>query len=375
MAGDDNYCIPRDTANKIKQFLDSHGSIQAVIERLKDFKNNYLYQDITNDDIKEFVFMGFHPIDRVVIFKCENSTYKIIQIETDDYVGLNSVQDLNKNETPDLLLTGGFCSGSGCFGVYTYEWNGTEFVNLSPSIGTIGKDTFEMKDLNRDGIKEFILRGDRPGSCCIDLMTPWRFKTTIYSWNSKEFSESYISFDPAIYRFQAIQDADREVLYGNLEKALPLYQDAIFSNKLIWWSKERRDYEVKLFYDSFGASISPTPPPYPTEDTTEYPKLAAYAYYRIMLIHLVQNHAVEANTVYNTLQQKFGSDPYGKPYVEMASAFWEAYQSTHKMYDGCAAAIDYAVKHPEILIPLASDYDYHGLQSHIYKPEDVCPFR
>ncbi|HQU35993.1 MAG TPA: hypothetical protein PLR65_05365 [Anaerolineales bacterium] len=43
------------------------------------------------------------------------------------------------------------------------------------------------------------------------------------------------------------------------------------------------------------------------------------------------------------------------------------------MYDGCAAAIQYAVEHPEILIPLGSDY--HGWQAKDYKPEDVCPFR
>jgi hypothetical protein len=61
------------------------------------------------------------------------------------------------------------------------------------------------------------------------------------------------------------------------------------------------------------------------------------------------------------------------PYVELATAFWEAYQSTQRMYDGCAAAIQYAVEHPDILIPLGSDY--HGAQSHIYVPEDVCPFR
>jgi hypothetical protein len=44
------------------------------------------------------------------------------------------------------------------------------------------------------------------------------------------------------------------------------------------------------------------------------------------------------------------------------------------MYDGCAAAIQYAAEHPdEMLTPLGSDY--HGWQSHIYVPVDVCPFR
>jgi hypothetical protein len=73
------------------------------------------------------------------------------------------------------------------------------------------------------------------------------------------------------------------------------------------------------------------------------------------------------------LQKKFGSDQYGRPYVEMATDFWEAYQSTHRMYDGCAVAIQYAAEHPEILTPLGSDY--HGSQSHTYVPADVCPFR
>jgi hypothetical protein len=92
-----------------------------------------------------------------------------------------------------------------------------------------------------------------------------------------------------------------------------------------------------------------------------------------MLIHLVQGNEKVAETTYKTLQEKFGSDQSAEPYLDMATAFWRAYQSTHKMYDGCASAIQYAAEHPEILIPLGSDY--HGSQSHIYVPADVCPFR
>ena len=92
-----------------------------------------------------------------------------------------------------------------------------------------------------------------------------------------------------------------------------------------------------------------------------------------MLLHFVQRNEQGANFAYEALQEKFGNDQYGRPYVEMATAFWEAYQSAHKLYDGCAAAIQYAAEHPEILIPLGSDY--HGWQSHVYVPADVCPFR
>ncbi len=149
-----------------------------------------------------------------------------------------------------------------------------------------------------------------------------------------------------------------------------MYQEAIFSDKLNGYSTEIRDNLRARWDASFGTT--PTATPYPLAPD-EYPSLAAYAYYRIMLLHIVQNHESDAGTVYKTLQQKFGSDTYGHPYYEMATEFWNAYQSTHNMYDGCAAAIQYAAEHPEILTPLGSDY--HGSQSHIYVPADVCPFR
>jgi len=140
---------------------------------------------------------------------------------------------------------------------------------------------------------------------------------------------------------------------------------------LEWWSPERFTYEQTIG-DPIIMFIE-TPSTIPTKDPTEYPRLAAYVYYRIMLLQLAQANESDASTTYNSLQQKFGSDPSGQHYVEMATAFWEAYRSNHKMYDSCAAAIQYAAEHPEILIPLGSDY--HGSQSHIYFPADVCPFR
>jgi hypothetical protein len=149
-----------------------------------------------------------------------------------------------------------------------------------------------------------------------------------------------------------------------------LYQEAIFSDKLRGYSPEIRDNLRAQFDAKYGTA--PTPTPYPVA-LDEYPRLAACAYYRIMLLHIVLNHESDAGTVYQTLQQKFSNNPYSQPYVDMAIAFWHAYQSTHKMYDGCAAAIEYEAEHPDILTPLGSDY--HGSQSHIYVPADVCPFR
>lgn len=88
---------------------------------------------------------------------------------------------------------------------------------------------------------------------------------------------------------------------------------------------------------------------------------------------LLQGEASEAEFTYATLQQIYSNDPYGQPYVEMATKFWEAYQSTHLMYYGCSAAIQYSAEQPELFVPLGSEH--YGAQSHPYVPEDVCPFR
>jgi hypothetical protein len=347
--------------------------------------------DFTGDSIKELLA---YSIGKFSVYGCNNGKYQVLQEfqGTQNTPNLDHIGDLNGNRIPELIVAG--VERHGYFSIQIFEWNGREFVSLIKRgirdyiYDWVGGVVFEYKisDINKDGIKEIIGIDN-------ELITyeslpglPTRRVTTILTWNGENYVVLSEEPSPPSYRFQAIHDADYEVLNGQYENALSLYQDAISNDKLEWWSKARREYEVYTSLNSYfdedfrihPISLTITPTPFPTMpvvtlDTTEYPRLAAYAYYRIMLLHLAQGQESNADTAYNTLQQTFGSDPYGRPYVEMATAFRDAYQSTRKMYDGCAAAIQYAAEHPEILTPLGSDY--HGAQGHTYKPEDVCPFR
>jgi len=229
-----------------------------------------------------------------------------------------------------------------------------------------------LQDIDHNKTVELILKSiiPTPIPSRYAHLIPWRNETFIYSWNGKYFSEERVEYDAAQYRFQAIQDADQANNNGKYQTALRLYKDVIFKYQLLPWSKEIYENEISKAFARDGFREMPTAIP---AEPVEYPSLASYAYYRIMLLNLVRGNEADATTSYNTLQQKFGNDSYARPYVEMAILFWNAYQSSHKMYDGCAAAIQYAVEHREILIPLGSDY--HGSQSHIYIPADVCPFR
>jgi len=362
-----------DVIQEILKYLNKGGSIKTILSLLPSsyYPERIRFEDLTGDGIPEFAYIRYSdPISGgFYIFSCMNGKYTIYKNEIANWViWFDSVYDMNLNGTPELIVASRGCSGTGCYRFFILEWNGSSYVNLAPDAALESVINRKITDSNDDGVLELVLHTALLPHW---VYQPWREQVHIFSWNGKTFAPQTIRGYQPQYRFQAIQDADIETTLGAYDTAFNLYKQAIFYESLEWWSRERQNYENAVVQARLVAE--PTPSVQPLEDKTEYPRLAAYAYYRIMLLHVVQGNETDASTVYNTLQEKFGSDQYGRPYVEMASTFWNAYQSTHKMYDGCAAAIQYAEEHPEILVPLGSDY--HGSQSKTYKPEDVCPFR
>jgi hypothetical protein len=361
-----------DFDDMVLAFLNEGGDYHNVQKELQEFNEGSqlglsflpLERDITNDSIPELIFRDYSGFPIVHIFSCVKGKYvdftPLTAANTALPVVFENITDLNTNGIPEILL-----SSKNWIGIY--EWDGYDFILLNPGMGEGGEMYYEFLDSDNNQTKNVVLKRGYPHDECLEF--PWRRYQVTYSWNGYIFAENSREFHPPEYRFQAIQDADRYSASHIFDKAMLFYQEAIFNNKLEWYSQEKRKY-FETLAGFYGRDVTPQPL---TPDITEYPRLAAYAYYRVILLHLAQGQEAEAASAYKTLQETFGNDPYAAPYVEMASAFWEAYQSTRKMYDGCAAAIQYAVEHSEILIPLGSDY--HGWQSHIYEPADVCPFR
>ena len=368
--------------DRFLEYLNSGGSYRKVREEIRKFNERSeldltfepINQDVTGDSVPEIIFGDFNVFPTIHIFSCLHGKYEdftpLTAADTAWPITFYGIFDLNANRVPEVLL-----HSRNWIGVF--EWNGENFTFLNPNMDETGEVAYEFLDIDNNQTKEVILKRGYPHESWFEF--PWRRFTKVFAWNGQLFVEQSKEFAQPEYRFQAIQDADSYVMSGRYDKALSLYQEVIFSKQLDWWSQEKMGYMMNVqtgsridFYATPEATL-PSPLPTPILNEFEYSQLAAYAYYRIMLLHTVRGYESDAGTVYNTLQQKFGSDPDGRPYAEMASAFWDAYQSTHKMYDGCAAAIHYAAEHPEILIPLGSHY--HGAQSHTYVPADVCPFR
>ncbi|MGB8984427.1 MAG: hypothetical protein WCC12_21350, partial [Anaerolineales bacterium] len=324
-------------------YLNSGGTL-AQLEKGPPFSGEI--KDVTGDGVNEVIFSG---MVRHSILGCKGGKYQnLFNSEEGEFgVSLEGTPDLNKNGIPELIFYS--FSHYGDANIYIVGWDGDEFRSLinvgtdsytGAAIDSIFANTYhKLADTNGDGLKEILVVYDVNEFCgglgnpCDG--TPARKQTTTLAWNGQNYVVQAQENGAPKYRFQAIQDGDLQARYGYYAEALSFYQAAIFNDRLEWWSPEREEFERRTYW----AQYDPTPTVYPTAifDNTEYPRLAAYAYYRLMLLHLVQGNISDAEDAYNTLQETFGDDPNGKPYVEMATMFWDAYQSTHQMYDDCAA--------------------------------------
>ncbi len=290
-----------------------------------------------------------------------------------------TIQDMNLDGVNEIMAI----AGDDRFrNVFLIQWGGSEFqmLNLDPVLGfsacseLYGPSWAYALDTDDNGTLELVLKQTIPIWSEYTDGLPWRKETRTCTWNGVSYVLTRTEIDtPPEYRFQAIQDGDRATLAGDYARALDLYQQAIFSDKLDWWSHDRRRYEV----DAGG--YKPTPIPSLSPDPAEYPMLAAYARYRIMLLHTVRGYLSDAEIVYKTLQDKFPQGQVGHAYAEMATAFWDEFRLSKNLEQACAKAVEYATLHPvDVLSYLGnSEYStpYFGDQSLKYTPEDVCPFR
>jgi hypothetical protein len=181
-------------------------------------------------------------------------------------------------------------------------------------------------------------------------------------------------FSAPSYRYQAVQDGDHAMLRHEYDKALAFYQGAIFDEKLLGWSPAHKERSKALHQFTWDPSYHGTPTPVvPLDDPQEYPNLAAYARYRIMLLHILAGHMPEAQTVYKTLQEKFSEGQAGHEFALIAEAFWDEYQRSQSIEGSCAKAVAIAEEHKDLLKILGSDY-HNDSQDIMYEPKDVCPF-
>jgi hypothetical protein len=345
-----------------------------------------IINDLTHDGVPELIFSygwSFY------ILGCQNQQYRtLLSLEPDGLQSpaIGEITDANRNGVPELTLLV-YIGSQGGKDYRILEWDGSHFGDvienwLEPetegvpsvylrvnSYGRIGTE-----DINQDGILEYRVDVRTAVWDTFRFGIPWREETQYFRWNGTHYVFEHSHFSAPEYRFQAVQDGDRAMLDENYDQALDLYQQVIFSDQLKWWTAERYNQISEAYFNTLTLPLLPTPT-LSAPDPLEYDFLAAYARYKIMVLHAARGWASDAQTVYDTLQTKY---PEGKPghiHAMTATAFWNEYQATQDAGLACQAALAFANQHkPEIIRYLTAagslyprDIDYF---THF---EYICP--
>jgi hypothetical protein len=307
------------------------------------------------------------------------------------------IGDMKLNSTPDIVFA--FLMGSGWnFGADIQEWNGSEFVSLiqashgekSASASRTarilfwygidgffipvpymnGVASYDIRDLDGNGTIELILKDFGPAHHdTLYSFGPWRGKRVVFSWDGLHVICNALEMDPPMYRFQAVQDADRFFLMGDYARAERLYRAVFTSKPLERWTSERMRFLLDQQWAEAAGRHTPVPP---AEDEDGYPRLSAYAGYRLVLLKATRGDMPSAEGLYVGLLSSHPSGSVGYPYVLLAARFLGNFRVTHDPVKACARVLDYAESIAGLLEPLG-DME-HGAQSHIYETVDLCPF-
>ncbi|MGB8213750.1 MAG: hypothetical protein WCE68_09360 [Anaerolineales bacterium] len=373
----------------ILDYLNNYG-LTAFMQQ-EALTRRFVFADLINDGLNEIIYQSTAFL---MVFGCWQNKFQVLLLYPfmgSAPGGITLIKDVNHDGIPELVFNTGYAI-DGIHSYMIYEWDGsqlksritnTSFENVSDSVIVNATGYISFDDANRDGLPEFIAHSGVEDMMSYLPVGPWRNVNSIYQWNGNQYIFTREEWAPPEYRFQAVQDADRLFKDGEYERALALYQYAITSDRLKWWSPELQFfYQQKSGYERGWVQALEVPPP-PAEDRNEYIALSAYSYFRIMLIHLIQGQVAAARSDYELTQTRFLDNPYGKAFAEIAATFWDEYTATQNLVSACQKASAYAELHQDVLLPYLGNltdvsnpnYIEHGDQSLDYEPESICPLQ
>jgi tetratricopeptide (TPR) repeat protein len=353
------------------EHLNTGGSFQSIIDGLAEiygqgFGDGYQSADITGDGVNEIIIPREFS---AIVLSCGNYNYRILENIVSGARGTPNVRilDLNNNGLNEFIIID--------YGLYIYEWDGTQFNQLfeGDCMGEGGYRSYpQFKDIDGNQTTEIIYETKDLNFADYFDYFPAREETAVCMWNGKSFTLSEDTFAPPEFRFQAVQDGDRQMKFSNYELALDFYQQAIQDKTLDWYSIDRRIRDSITFsMRHAGEKPNPTATPVLFKDPDEYPILASYSYYRIAQIYLLQDDLATAQTIYNQQLLAFPADQAGGEFTEMSEILIQAYQESEDISQSCKAVTEYVQENRITLIDYSSYFNY---TSKYYDIDSLCAY-
>jgi hypothetical protein len=231
------------------------------------------------------------------------------------------------------------CSASGCMSqVHIERWDGTAWRDIGP--GDAGIDALESATWDDAG--QLVLRG---GKLTAAGAGPTRGVTVTYAYDGSRYTEASRVYDPLVYLFHAITDADAKFAAADWAGAIAAYQAAIDNTALKDWKAEQNEPAGR-------------------------PTLDSYALFRIAIATAAMGNDP------SVALDKVIVDAKDQIFAYAADQFRQGWQQTGSVHGGCVAATAYlatssAAGDNPAYIKQAFNYGYANQPIKTYK--DICP--
>jgi tetratricopeptide (TPR) repeat protein len=382
----DPFEDPDAMIEELVSYLNNGGTIQQAAKLLAQMGYTSIVDtvDVTNDGVDEVIIR--YPL--VAIFACADGHYgEIFRL----YPGENifspvevGVRDLNRNGVRDIVVVSEWWGAHNyTMDVQVFEWNGESIVNrmaqdinhpyqeMGRLYGYGGSASMfngylRMEDVDSNGTIELLLSGGAEGGLMANMSAPQLWETHTWMWNGSVYTFVDVTFSEPMYKYQAVVAADLYSQMDQYDRALELYNRAIYDDSLDAWNAVWNEYGAM----GGGFDVYPTKPP---QDYEQGERIKAYARFRIMVLKYLSGEDMAAEQQYQSNLQIHDESNAGHAYAELATVFREAYLKNSSIQDGCRAVQGYAELHEEkVLWPLGSGV--YGESNPSYHPEDLCPF-
>ena len=387
-------------------YLNQGGSMEPILEDLEyslsdrsGYRRAY-YGDLNGDDIPELIMMfyGGPILGKVEFFGCKNGEYDnffTIELDGMSMVDIVMIKDMNLDGLPEVLLRLKRTMGTRYKSTYEiFSWDGSSFKSLVSQtefdddyglggvwrgdirINGLGGEfpydgnPWEVQDIDQNGTLELIIRGGIETHWEFIRHGPYQPLMQVYTWNGEGFVMDNLQIGPPEYRFQAVFNGDLYTLLHEFERAEASYRQAIDDPNLLWWTDESEAYIGAQLDSVLGDFPTPT---MSAPDDTEYPNLAAYAQYRIVLLHLLQGQLQEAEEAYEAMLTAYPVGEEGHIFVQLAERLLGEYRASGDVRAACGEVVEFAAMHEDEVLQYVGGY--HGWQALEYEVEDVCPFK
>jgi hypothetical protein len=341
------------------RFINDGGALDDLLVHLEagawlsTRENSLAVQDFTGDGWTDIALALQDPTSQLVtrpgvllILTCTGDGYRLAYTSPhlDDRGGplIHAAQDLTGDGQPELLVGQMTCGAHTCFEhLKVLQWQGSSFENrLRGSSNDLPSPALTLLGPRASGAMDIVVTGTGYGSVGAG---PYRPRTRTWAWDpaAEAFTVSGEVLGPTNFRIHRLLEGDAAFQARDYTTALDLYRQVAIDDTLDDW----------------------IPGPEAGHN------LRAYATFRRILAYLLLQDLGDAQVVYGILQGGYPAGSIGHAYAELATAFWDTYQATGSMAEGCRAAQGFAASHAsEVLDPLA-----YGYTNPSYGAQDVCP--